>query len=271
MSEKKEEKLTNVAEALVEEVHGSRDETETVKTTVDSGSEMAVEDELEEENQLIRVIDSKNLVIEGRKYEIVMNYRDGFSIEKLTERYSDILSKYDYIVADWGFEQLRLKGFYDDKNRKVPQEQRIGSLQDYLYEFCNFGCAYFVLQRMGGRKEKFERPKRSRNRNTANPNQGNKETGKATKVTPKDTTSSTKNKKSHSTKSNQPAKQKSENQRNTTKPTKKPFVTKKVPAKTEKKPVIQVEKPAVESVKEKNGQRHFNIRRNDVEKVKNKE
>lgn len=27
-------------------------------------------------------------------------------------------------------------------------------LEDYLYEYCNFGCAYFVIQRVGGKKEK---------------------------------------------------------------------------------------------------------------------
>ena len=33
-------------------------------------------------------------------------------------RYSDILDKYDYIVGDYGYDQLRLKGFYKDSNKK---------------------------------------------------------------------------------------------------------------------------------------------------------
>lgn len=125
-------------------------EQDTTELTTAEATELTVE----EENLVVRMIDETNLIVEGRKYELVLNYRDGFNSEKLAERYSDILSKYDFIVADWGFDQLRLKGFYEDKNRKVPQEQRIGSLEDYLYEFCNFGCAYFVLKRTGGRKEK---------------------------------------------------------------------------------------------------------------------
>jgi hypothetical protein len=28
-------------------------------------------------------------------------------------------------------------------------DQRIDALEDYLYEFCNFGCAFFVLERLG--------------------------------------------------------------------------------------------------------------------------
>lgn len=139
-------------------------EQDTTELTTAEATELTVE----EENLVVRMIDETNLIVEGRKYELVLNYRDGFNSEKLAERYSDILSKYDFIVADWGFDQLRLKGFYEDKNRKVPQEQRIGSLEDYLYEFCNFGCAYFVLKRTGGRKEKTVRPKRTRTKKYAN-------------------------------------------------------------------------------------------------------
>ena len=82
------------------------------------------------------------------------DYREGFNAEKLGERYSDVLARYDYIVGDWGYEQLRLKGFFRADNRRAHPDQRIDSLEDYLYEYCNFGCAYFVIERIGGKKEK---------------------------------------------------------------------------------------------------------------------
>lgn len=82
------------------------------------------------------------------------DYREGFNAEKLGERYSDVLARYDYIVGDWGYEQLRLKGFFQADNRRAHPDQRIDSLEDYLYEYCNFGCAYFVIERIGGKKEK---------------------------------------------------------------------------------------------------------------------
>ncbi|QCI87390.1 DUF1027 domain-containing protein [Vagococcus zengguangii] len=88
------------------------------------------------------------LVIDEREYKLLMNYQDGFNIEQLNERYSDVLDKYDYIVGDIGFEQLRLKGFFDDFRKKVGYDQKIGTLEDYLYEYCNFGCAYFVIERL---------------------------------------------------------------------------------------------------------------------------
>ncbi|SDJ62866.1 YutD family protein [Salimicrobium halophilum] len=84
----------------------------------------------------------------GKKYEIIENYRDAVAEEDIESRISDIVSKYDYIVGDWGYGQLRLKGFYDDQNQKATFDTKISTLEDYLYEHCNFGCAYFVLKRI---------------------------------------------------------------------------------------------------------------------------
>ncbi|SDK07599.1 YutD family protein [Sediminibacillus albus] len=86
--------------------------------------------------------------IEGKKYEIIENNKDAFQEELIRQRYSDILSKYDFIVGDWGYDQLRLKGFYDNQNPKAGFDTKISTLDDYLYEYCNFGCAYFVLKRI---------------------------------------------------------------------------------------------------------------------------
>src|SRR5699024_6023758 len=84
----------------------------------------------------------------GNIYEIIENKKGGLHEEVLKERYSDILKKYDYIVGDWGYEQLRLKGFYKDNNPKATFDKKINVLEDYLYEYCNFGCAYFVIKKV---------------------------------------------------------------------------------------------------------------------------
>ncbi|KRG15197.1 YutD family protein [Lederbergia galactosidilytica] len=88
------------------------------------------------------------LIINNRKYELISEFRDGFQEEAFKERFSDILAKYDFIVGDWGYGQLRLKGFFSDRNQKAAHESKIGSLDEYLYEYCNFGCAYFVLKKV---------------------------------------------------------------------------------------------------------------------------
>lgn len=92
------------------------------------------------------------MLIDGHPYVLVKNYRDGFQTDKLKERFSQILTKYDYIVGDWGYDQLRLRGFYESGSKKGTPSQNIDRLMDYLYENCNFGCAYFVLHNLDVQK-----------------------------------------------------------------------------------------------------------------------
>lgn len=118
--------------------------------------------------QHVVVKSETTLEIDKCAYEVVVNYRDGYQPDKLNERYNEVLAKYDYIVADWGFEQLRLKGFYKTTNRRANKDQLIDTLEDYLYEYCNFGCAYFVLERKGKPAPKNNEGRRNNNRQRNN-------------------------------------------------------------------------------------------------------
>ncbi|OZM55968.1 hypothetical protein CIB95_14060 [Lottiidibacillus patelloidae] len=87
--------------------------------------------------------------INGTTYEIINDYRDGWKEEDFQKRYSDILNKYDYIVGDWGYNQLRLRGFYENENKNSTYENKKNAIGEYIYEYCNFGCPYFVLKKIG--------------------------------------------------------------------------------------------------------------------------
>jgi uncharacterized protein YutD len=88
------------------------------------------------------------IFINNTYYELVENVKNGFNEEAFRARYIDLLNKYDYIVGDWGYNQLRLRGFFDDHNQKATNDTKISTLYEYLYEYCNFGCAYFVLRKV---------------------------------------------------------------------------------------------------------------------------
>ncbi|WP_261806704.1 YutD family protein [Lapidilactobacillus luobeiensis] len=124
---------------------------------------------------VVKVLDPDHLEIGTRAYRLVTNYHHGFEPERLGERFEPILSKYDYIVGDWGFDQLRLRGFYVDENRNANRDQVISSLEDYLIEFCNFGCAFFVLEKSGPNSATSNRTpsRRPRNRSGQESNRGN--------------------------------------------------------------------------------------------------
>ncbi|WP_243290421.1 YutD-like domain-containing protein [Bacillus sp. FJAT-47783] len=88
------------------------------------------------------------ITIQNQQYELVKEFKNGFNEEAFKARYSEILNKYDFIVGDWGYNQLRLRGFFDDQNQKATYDTKISTLDEYLYEYCNYGCAYFVLKKI---------------------------------------------------------------------------------------------------------------------------
>lgn len=85
--------------------------------------------------------------INDKTYQLTLEHKEGWNPDAFKERYSDVLDRYDYIVGDWGYSQLRLKGFFKENSSKANKDTNIISLQDYLNEYCNFGCAYFVIER----------------------------------------------------------------------------------------------------------------------------
>ncbi len=107
---------------------------------------------------------------DNRLYEVVFNSQDVFNVEAFTQRYSDWLNQYDYIVGDWGNEQLRLKGFYHSSKKR---DQAFDRLEDYIREYCNFGCDYFILKNTSPQKmtyqeesEKWRKDNRSRKKSS---------------------------------------------------------------------------------------------------------
>lgn len=100
-------------------------------------------------------IDNERIQIKLQGYQIAVNYRDGFQLDAFKNRYQEFFEKFDFIVGDWASEMLRLRGFYQIGTRKVPRDQQIDFLDDYLKEYCNFGAAYFVLAKIEA-LEKFQ-------------------------------------------------------------------------------------------------------------------
>ncbi|WP_240374493.1 YutD-like domain-containing protein [Bacillus piscicola] len=86
--------------------------------------------------------------VQSQRFELVNDVRNGWDEEEFKNRYSDILNKYDFVVGDWSHNQLRLRGFFANTRKKASFDTKIETLEDYIYEYCSFGCAYFVLKKV---------------------------------------------------------------------------------------------------------------------------
>lgn len=90
----------------------------------------------------------KEYEINGQKYTLTDNNKDGFDLEEVKNKYTDYFDNYDYIVGDWSYGKLRLKGFYDSNNKKCTNINNIKDYKKYIDEECAFGCRYFVLKKI---------------------------------------------------------------------------------------------------------------------------
>ena len=86
--------------------------------------------------------------VDDVKYELVTNYKDGFVKEEFENLWTDYFKDFDYVVGDYSYNKLRLKGFYDSSNKKVKDLNNFANLEKYLSDNCAYECRYFVLKRI---------------------------------------------------------------------------------------------------------------------------
>lgn len=91
---------------------------------------------------------TKNIVINDIEYEIINDVNDAIDKEILSEKITDYFDNYDYIVGDWAYGKIRLKGFYDTKNKNCKKINDIANLENYIENNCAYGCRWFQLKRI---------------------------------------------------------------------------------------------------------------------------
>lgn len=81
----------------------------------------------------------------GKNYIVMKNEKEAIDIEAIEHLLTDYFDSYDYLVGDWAYGKLRLKGFNSKTNRNFKELNDIDQVQLYLQKFCAYGCRYFIL------------------------------------------------------------------------------------------------------------------------------
>ena len=81
-------------------------------------------------------------------YEVIEEYKDGFDFEALKERYTSYFAEYDYILGDWAYGKLRLKGFCEEKNKLFKPINDCSKIKEYILNNCAYESKYFILKRV---------------------------------------------------------------------------------------------------------------------------
>ncbi len=90
----------------------------------------------------------KNIEVNNNTYELIKNYRDAFNEEEFLSHFTDYFYDYDYVVGDIAYGKLRLKGFYDSKNKKAKKINDYKNVDKYLKEMCANECKHFIVQKI---------------------------------------------------------------------------------------------------------------------------
>jgi uncharacterized protein YutD len=90
----------------------------------------------------------KKVKINDVFYELMEDYKDGFSINDVTGKATEYFDGYDYIVGDWAYGKVRLKGFCDKGNPNYNKINDISKKDSYIRKNCAYDCKYFVLKKI---------------------------------------------------------------------------------------------------------------------------
>lgn len=88
------------------------------------------------------------IVVRNNKYNVIKDYKDALENSNLEEIVTDYYDNFDYIVGDWAYGKLRLKGFYNKNHKFVKEHNNIEKVDDYISNSCAYGCRYFILEKV---------------------------------------------------------------------------------------------------------------------------
>ena len=89
----------------------------------------------------------KKYEIENNDYELIKDYKNAFDYDAVKERYTEYFDDFDYILGDWSYGKLRLKGFCEKSNPKFKPINDIKKAEEYIKSNGAYDCKYFILKK----------------------------------------------------------------------------------------------------------------------------
>lgn len=90
----------------------------------------------------------KYKIINEQKFNLIENYKDAFILEDVENKLTDYFDIYDYIVGDYAYNKLRLKGFCKEENNNCNDINNFKTKDKYIKDFCAYDARYFILERI---------------------------------------------------------------------------------------------------------------------------
>lgn len=82
------------------------------------------------------------------EYEVIEDYRNAFDKEETLNKMTDYFNDYDYVLGDYAYGKLRLKGFCNKDNHLFNEINDYSKIKNYIKENCAYECKYFILKKI---------------------------------------------------------------------------------------------------------------------------
>ena len=72
------------------------------------------------------------ITINDKTYEVIKNVKDALDVEDLEGKITDYYDNFDYILGDYAYGKVRLKGFNEKENKNFKQVNDINKVDEYI-------------------------------------------------------------------------------------------------------------------------------------------
>lgn len=96
----------------------------------------------------IKVVNNmKKIKVNNNNYLLIKEEKESFDEKEFLEKCTDYFYEYDYIVGDYAYSKLRLKGFNKKTNKNFKKINDYNNIDKYIKENCAYNCKYYILEK----------------------------------------------------------------------------------------------------------------------------
>ena len=89
----------------------------------------------------------KKIVLLEQEYNVIKDESECFDFEETNSLITDYFKPYDYVLGDYSYGKLRLKGFYADNSKNANAINKLSYMDEYLKNYCAYNCKYFLIEK----------------------------------------------------------------------------------------------------------------------------
>lgn len=89
-----------------------------------------------------------DIKLNGLNYVVEKDPFSSFDKSLVEDKVTDYFATFDYIFGDFSYGKVRYKGFYKSDNKKASKINDIKYLDNYIENYCSFGCKWFLLKKI---------------------------------------------------------------------------------------------------------------------------